>query len=465
MKELICNNKSRILAMLSLILFIFAAIIEATRLYAKGYFVYELLMLALWVVPFVIFYIGLSLNKQRRIDAYAAFSLGGQLGLSVSVAAGTEIVSPSFMRAMFIYSPSTIAYFVLMGLIMIALVFMLKRLITICLAATIALSLSVTAYTMWLYTSLTADVYLFALAYILFLLSAILSIKEHTYECFDCLLSDYYRKYYKDTSNEACRAIIETYACMNIGTDNYEKAAKYLSFFSALEKADFRELYESGLYGKEFVLSFASDISTFAYEHINIEKLSQKTQDFLMFLKTISSDENEADRMMPDLVLLLYDDIRPEYFNEIDISSHSPHPIDLLSNFASHPFVLDGVTINSMEGFLQSLKFRRKSKQKSVCLLTGAEAKKAGKNAVCWRAFKHLYWNGKRINRFSDKYTALINRAYLQMSKENPSFCEALKETADYSLAHSIGKQYKDETVLTETEFINNLNMIRNSLE
>lgn len=43
--------------------------------------------------------------------------------------------------------------------------------------------------------------------------------------------------------------------------------------------------------------------------------------------------------------------------NVMDIKSGCGYPASALSNFAPHPFVLDGVYCASMEGFLQSLKF------------------------------------------------------------------------------------------------------------
>lgn len=42
----------------------------------------------------------------------------------------------------------------------------------------------------------------------------------------------------------------------------------------------------------------------------------------------------------------------------LDIGSGKDYPSNALSNFAPHPFVIDGVECNSMEGFLQSLKFK-----------------------------------------------------------------------------------------------------------
>lgn len=58
----------------------------------------------------------------------------------------------------------------------------------------------------------------------------------------------------------------------------------------------------------------------------------------------------------------------------MDIGSGSGFPSATLSNFAPHPFVIDGVERNSMEGFLQSLKFSNPDMQKEVCKLVGKAA-------------------------------------------------------------------------------------------
>lgn len=63
----------------------------------------------------------------------------------------------------------------------------------------------------------------------------------------------------------------------------------------------------------------------------------------------------------------------------MDIGSDSGFPSATLSNFAPHPFVIDGVECNSMEGFLQSLKFSNPEMQKEVCKLVGKAAKFKGK--------------------------------------------------------------------------------------
>ena len=50
----------------------------------------------------------------------------------------------------------------------------------------------------------------------------------------------------------------------------------------------------------------------------------------------------------------------------MDIGSGSGFPSATLSNFAPHPFVIDGVECNSMEGFLQSLKMNHPISEENI---------------------------------------------------------------------------------------------------
>jgi len=59
----------------------------------------------------------------------------------------------------------------------------------------------------------------------------------------------------------------------------------------------------------------------------------------------------------------------------MDISSNGKYPSNALSNFAPHPFVVDGVICNSMEGFLQGLKFNNPDMQEYVCSLVDLQKK------------------------------------------------------------------------------------------
>ena len=143
----------------------------------------------------------------------------------------------------------------------------------------------------------------------------------------------------------------------------------------------------------------------------------------------------------------------------MDIGSKNGNPASALSNFAPHPFIIDDIQCNSMEGFLQSLKFESEEMQKYVCTLVGFAAKKKGKNKN-WRDKQTLYWKGVPIKRDSDKYQILLNKAYNALY-ENGKFQSALKATNGATLTHSIGKNKKSETVLTTQEFCSRLTYLR----
>ena len=148
----------------------------------------------------------------------------------------------------------------------------------------------------------------------------------------------------------------------------------------------------------------------------------------------------------------------------MDIGSGHGYPADALSNFAPHPFVLDGIECNSMEGFLQSLKFSNPDMQREVCKLVGRAAKFKGKNKN-WYVKQVLYWQGKEIPRDSDEYQMLLDCAYIAMATQNRGFQYALLATKDAVLTHSIGKTKTNETVLTRNEFCSRLTKIRTMLQ
>lgn len=144
----------------------------------------------------------------------------------------------------------------------------------------------------------------------------------------------------------------------------------------------------------------------------------------------------------------------------MDIGSGNTYPSNSLSNFAPHPFEIDGVKCNSMEGFLQSLKFESKEMQEYVCSLVGYAAKKKGRNKN-WKQSQTLYWRGVEIKRDSKEYQDLLDRAYTELYK-NTKFKAALEASANAVLTHSIGKTKQTETVLTVKEFCSRLTKLRN---
>lgn len=147
----------------------------------------------------------------------------------------------------------------------------------------------------------------------------------------------------------------------------------------------------------------------------------------------------------------------------MDIGSGTGFPSATLSNFAPHPFVIDGVECNSMEGFLQSLKFSNPEIQKEVCKLVGKAAKFKGKKKKWWRT-QTLYWQGTEIPRNSQEYQDLLDRAFNALAQNN-GFRAALLATGNSVLTHSIGKNKITETVLTRQEFCSRLMKIRERLK
>ena len=146
----------------------------------------------------------------------------------------------------------------------------------------------------------------------------------------------------------------------------------------------------------------------------------------------------------------------------IDIYSKGEYPSNVLSNFYPNEFTFDGVICGgSMEGFLQSLKYKSIKKQQKICLLSGKEAKKKGKYKFLWKLTGNIHWQGKKIKRQSKDYKDLILNAYIALSK-NDEFIKALKATENKALIHSLGNTEERKTILTEKEFIDCLNYIRN---
>lgn len=145
----------------------------------------------------------------------------------------------------------------------------------------------------------------------------------------------------------------------------------------------------------------------------------------------------------------------------MDIRSGCGYPASALSNFAAHPFVFDGIQVNSMEGLLQSFKFDKPHIQKEVCLLVGFAAKARGRFKD-WRTKQILYWQNEEYDRHGHEYKMLLDRAYLTLFQKNEAFRKALQATGDAELTHSIGKTNPHQTILTQNEFCNRLMWLRN---
>ena len=143
----------------------------------------------------------------------------------------------------------------------------------------------------------------------------------------------------------------------------------------------------------------------------------------------------------------------------MDIKSKNGYPQSALSNFAPHPFVLDGIEAASMEGWLQSLKHKNPEMQKYICSLVGYAAKRSSRNKN-WQRNQTLYWKGVEYDRQSKEYQELLDRAYDALAG-NDGFRRALLASGDAVLTHSIGRTNPKETILTQSEFCGRLMRLR----
>ena len=136
-----------------------------------------------------------------------------------------------------------------------------------------------------------------------------------------------------------------------------------------------------------------------------------------------------------------------------DVGSTNEGVFGKLSNFTSFSFEIDSIRCNSMEGFLQSLKFEDQEIQEQICALKGFDAKRKGTaRNLYWKAKKGLWWKGMFFPRDSKEYQKLLNRAYTELYK-NEGFKNCLIEAGDAVFTHKIGNNDMFETVLTEEEF------------
>lgn len=144
----------------------------------------------------------------------------------------------------------------------------------------------------------------------------------------------------------------------------------------------------------------------------------------------------------------------------MDIGSGNGYPAAALSNFTPRNFIFDGVKCGSLEGPLQSFKFKDVQMQEYVCTLSGKAAKFKGKNKKWWRT-QILYWKGKEYKRDSEEYQQLLNNLYQAAYDQCENFRKALAATKGCKLTHSIGKNKIANTILTENEFCSRLTKLR----
>lgn len=107
----------------------------------------------------------------------------------------------------------------------------------------------------------------------------------------------------------------------------------------------------------------------------------------------------------------------------------------LISNLAHTPFVLDGRSYASVEGFWQSLRFDEGEARDAAAQLWGAEAKRRGMDAP---DHDHVFHAGRAYPCGSSDHRALMYRACRAKFEAHAAAREALLSTGDRPLAHRV---------------------------
>lgn len=132
-----------------------------------------------------------------------------------------------------------------------------------------------------------------------------------------------------------------------------------------------------------------------------------------------------------------------------------------LSNFCLSPFVLDGVLLASVEGFIQGIKFPPGSPLREQGFTAfGQDAKALSAQADSSGA----YWDGKRCDYGSPEHHHLIERAIRARIAQNGGLQAVLRTTAGATIVHRTGMPESPATSLPADIFCAMLTRIRSEL-
>lgn len=255
----------------------------------------------------------------------------------------------------------------------------------------------------------------------------------------------------------------------------HEYSEKYTIFYENIKKTKIHE-YDDLSTNRPYIVSsvenemepvlrlmFESDLDannalTELANKLVLNKLIVQGQSLDSILKNIDFIKNEAATTTKDYVVYK--------LNILNIGSKDNRLSKSLSNFEPRNFTIDGVHCASIEGFIQSLKFKDIDKQKEVCLTVGPIAKSLGNAATRdWKNDYILYWQGVEYDRRSDEYEKLITRMYDCVFDQNAEYKKLIKESIPYILIHSMGRSYFYQTTLTQKEFVNQIYRLQGRLE
>lgn len=146
----------------------------------------------------------------------------------------------------------------------------------------------------------------------------------------------------------------------------------------------------------------------------------------------------------------------------IDIHYNGENIKKRLSNLYPYSFTFDGITYASMEAFIGSLRTSSMIEKQKLYSTYGMESWYMG-HKFSWYEKQEVYYQDRAISRHSQEYDDLITAAFDALNT-NEDFMQALRETGDCKLIHTVGKTAKDKTLLTRKEFIGHLNRLRSKL-
>lgn len=137
----------------------------------------------------------------------------------------------------------------------------------------------------------------------------------------------------------------------------------------------------------------------------------------------------------------------------------------ILSNFTKTPFIIDGNICNSVEGFIQGIKFPEEDfRRPETFKMWGSRAKKMGDIATVVYGRKNVWWGEEEIPYGSDRHYELIERAIRAKFEFNPEAKKALYGSVGLKLIHDLGQPELPTTSLPANEFIKMLEKIREEI-
>ena len=117
----------------------------------------------------------------------------------------------------------------------------------------------------------------------------------------------------------------------------------------------------------------------------------------------------------------------------INITSKATKPLNLVSNFAHTPFVLDDEVYASVEGFWQGLKFTDQEDRRRLGSLWGSQAKDV---AFCAPASDTFVYRGAVVRVGTWDHWQLMERACRAKFSQHEAARAALLSTAERPLIH-----------------------------